>query len=179
MNWKRSAVLMAIFTGLGLAQGKQASPSSANIELTVYLISGLAQGQTADNVPSNLAPTMRQLHNLFTYKSYKLADSFILRGRAGSRASTEGRIPGNAGRYEFSYRSAWISAQSPNVVHIDRMYFSIVQTTPDGKIVTNNFTAQMQTDIDAREGQETVVGKSSINNVGDALILVIVTKVIE
>ena len=39
--------------------------------------------------------------------------------------------------------------------------------------------ASISTDLDAREGQNTVVGKSSINAAGDALILVIVPKVID
>jgi hypothetical protein len=39
--------------------------------------------------------------------------------------------------------------------------------------------ASINTDLDIREGQKTVVGKSSINSTGDALILVIVPKVVE
>src|SRR5215469_10233356 len=36
-----------------------------DVELTVYLISGLTQGQGADEVPQDLAPTIKQLHGLF------------------------------------------------------------------------------------------------------------------
>ncbi len=39
--------------------------------------------------------------------------------------------------------------------------------------------ASINTDLDLGDGQKTVVGKSSINSTGDALILVIVPKVIE
>jgi hypothetical protein len=39
--------------------------------------------------------------------------------------------------------------------------------------------ASIYTDLDLVEGQKTVVGKSSFNGAGDALILVIVPKVVE
>jgi hypothetical protein len=39
--------------------------------------------------------------------------------------------------------------------------------------------ASIFTDLDVKEGQKTVVGKSSVNSAGDALILVIVPKIME
>src|ERR1700677_2194879 len=57
--------------------------ADANVELTVYLISGIAQGPGTDDVPQELASTVKQLHGLFAYKSYKLSDTLVLRGRTG------------------------------------------------------------------------------------------------
>src|ERR1700722_8552652 len=70
-----------------------------DVELTVYLISGVAQGPATDDVPQELASTIMQLHRLFAYKSYKLTDTLVLRGRSGSpfngrETESEGVLPG-------------------------------------------------------------------------------------
>src|SRR5271154_1038095 len=41
--------------------------SQPDVELTVYLISGVAQGPGPDDVPPELASTVKQLHGLFAY----------------------------------------------------------------------------------------------------------------
>src|ERR1044071_3964233 len=94
------------------AQDKQAV--GTNIELTVYLISGSAQG-TTDEVPSGLRATVQQLHTVFTYKSYKLSESFILRGRSGN-ASTEGVLPAVGLHYRFGYYKLLLSGDPPRAV---------------------------------------------------------------
>ena len=58
------------------------TPPEPDVDLTVYLIYGLAQGPSADDIPQDLSSTVKQLHGLFGYRSYKLADSLMLRGRA-------------------------------------------------------------------------------------------------
>src|SRR5262249_53765435 len=78
-----------------------------NIEMTVYLISGSAQAGNED-LPKELAPTLKQLHALFPYKTYRLLESFVQRSRDGREGSTSGALPGNAS-YEFHYRSATVS----------------------------------------------------------------------
>src|SRR5580658_2660978 len=98
---KRRVCLLAAAAALAWGQDKQDEPPLKNIELTVYLLSGATQAAATDDVPPDLAPTVKQLHSLFTYKSYKLAESFILRGRSslttkggGQSARTEGVLPG-------------------------------------------------------------------------------------
>jgi hypothetical protein len=163
-----------------------------DVELTVYLISGIPQGQATDDVPQELASTIKQLHALFAYKTYKLSDTLVLRGRTGRPFSgrdteTEGVLPGTANlSYHFNYNSLEVSPGEPRTVHINGLGFSllgpIVTTTDKTK---NTSIAQMQTpakiftDLDVKEGQKTVVGKSSVNSAGDALILVIVPKIVD
>lgn len=151
-----------------------------NIEFTVYLVSGLAQG-TADDVPHDLAATAKQLHSLFPYKSYRILQSFVLRNRDGREGSTNGSLPSSNAVYDFRYRSATVSSGTPRVVHIDAMQLSVRTPTAnrdkDGHVI---FTSSgINTDIDAGEGQKIVVGKSSINGSDDALILVVTAKVVE
>jgi hypothetical protein len=160
-----------------------------DVELTVYLISGVAQGQGSDDVPQELASTVKQLHTLFAYKSYKLSDTLVLRGRTGRSfgAQTEGVLPGTANlNYRLNYNSLEVSPGDPRTVHIDGLDFSlhgpIVTTTDKTKNTSTSQTqtpAKIHTDLDVREGQKTVVGKSSVNSAGDALILVIVPKIVE
>ena len=64
-------------------------------------------------------------------------------------------------------------------MHLDGLRFEIRTPTvhePDGKTHYDT-PASIVTDLDIREGQKTVVGKSNVNTAGDVLILVIVPKV--
>jgi hypothetical protein len=153
----------------------------------VYLIYGLAQGPAADDVPQDLNSTVKQLHGLFTYKSYKLADSLMLRARAArpynnQQQQVEGTLPGL--RYTLAYSNLSVSPEPPRTIHIDGLNFRLngPQTTTESGRTTTAYTdtlARLSVDLDLKEGQKTVVGKSSINPAGDALILVIVPKVAE
>lgn len=181
---KQLICILAVAAALAHAQDKQGEPSIPNVELTVYLLSGASQAAATDDVPQDLTATVRQLHSVFAYKSYKLAESFVLRGRSSSSGSqTQGILPGTALHYNFSYQRVRVSSEKPRMVHIDRMRIDLTTkrtlgSIREGKEVTDT-VASISTDIDLADGQKTVVGKSSINAAGDALILVIVPKVIE
>lgn len=154
-------------------------PANTNVEFTVYLISGSGQGAT-DEVPKDLESTVKQLHSVFAYKAYKLSESFILRGGAGM-ASTEGVLPGVGLRYRFGYFRYRLSGDPPRAVQLEALYLELTRPAvglKDGKQIYET-VAKISTNLDMRDGQKVVVGKSSINAGGDALILVIVPKVIE
>jgi|SRR5579872_1323927 len=183
---KRLIWILAMTATLASAQEKQ-SAEAQNVELTVYLLTGAAGGQAADEVPQDLTATVKQLHSVFTYKSYRLADSFVLRGRsytsssAGRGAYTDGILPANALHYRFGYNRLWVTGDPPRTVHVDGLNLNLSRppvTTKDGKQRSDG-VASINTDLDVRDGQKTVVGKSSVDTTGDALILVIVPKVIE
>ncbi len=186
---KRTMCLLVAVAALAWGQEKQDEPTLRNVELTVYLLSGVTQVSATDDVPADLVPTVKQLHSLFTYKSYKLAESFILRGRSslttkqlGQGAHTSGVLPGSGVHYDFGYQRVRVSPDKPYMVHIDSLSMNLQAPPtygPDGKQRGNNTVGSISTDLDLTEGQKTVVGKSSINGNGDALILVIVPKVIE
>jgi hypothetical protein len=179
---KRLFCILAVTAALACAQDKQQT-SVTNVELTVYLLSGSGQG-TTDDVPQDLGATVKQLHGIFAYKSYKLTESFVLRGRstdnfAGAGASIDGILPGSGMRYRFGYRRLWVTGTQPRTVHVDNLNLNLSRspvTTKDGKQRSDN-VASIETNLDIADGQKTVVGKSSIE--GDALILVVVPKVIE
>ena len=164
---------------------KKLDVAPVNVELTVYLVNGLSTTHTAaltDEVPTELGGTVKQLHSLFNYKAYRLTESFVLRGRDGSNASTSGQLPGSTMQnYSFGYVSATVSSGTPRVVHIDRMDLEV--RTPNGRNTTNGETlyrtASIATNLDAAEGQKIVVGKSNINGSDDAMILVVTAKIVQ
>jgi hypothetical protein len=177
---KRLIWILAATAVLADAQDRQPA-ANTNVEMTVYLISGSAQG-TTDDVPKDLESTVKQLHSVFAYKSYKLSESFILRGRSGY-ASTEGVLPGVGLRYRFGYGRLLLSGDAPRAVQLDGLYLELTKPVSgftDGNGKEHYQTvAKISTNLDMRDGQKIVVGKSSLNSVGDALILVIVPKIVD
>jgi hypothetical protein len=209
---KKLIAILAMTAARGWAQGAAAVPSPAapakpvlapnaisqyatmyaNIELTVYVVSGLAQPQTgaAADLPDDLAATMNQMRGVFAYKSYKLINAFTLRSRNGGGAEMAGELPLNNWIYDFKYGSANVFDNTPGVVHINRLRLEISKrgtvlsrvTSPNGipaaapTAPTSNTVALVATDLDVKEGQKTVVGQSAVNGT-DALFLVIVPKV--
>jgi hypothetical protein len=167
------------------AMVKKLDVAPANIELTVYLISGNSR-DAGDDLPKDLASTAKQLHGVFAYKSYRILQSFVLRDRENgnqnySQPSTSGTIPGSGSTYDFQYRTLTVSAGTPRIVHIDGLRFSVQTPTgtrdKDGRPEHENST--INTDLDAGDGQKVVVGKSNLRGSDDPLILVITAKVVE
>jgi hypothetical protein len=152
-----------------------------NIEMIVYLIAGSSQAG-AEDVPKELLSTTRQLHVLFPYKTYRVLDSFVQRSRDGRGGDTNGVLPGSNLPYSFRFNSATVSAGTPRVIHIDRLNLNVRSPTSEkdkqGNVVYKTHSG-IETDIDAGEGQKIVVGKSSVGETGDALILVLTAKVVE
>jgi len=152
-----------------------------DVDLTVYLISGNSQA-SADEVPKDLAPTTKQLHALFPYKSYQVLQSFVLRSRDGQRAGNSGTLAGSNAEYNFGYGSAAVTGGTPRLVRIDGLTLRV--NIPTGQLNEKGQmqyrTASITSDIDVHEGQQVVVGKSSLTKGTDeALILVIAAKVID
>lgn len=179
---------------------KKYDVAPANIELTVYMVSGTSDPKAppSDDVPSDLSPTVKQLHGLFPYKSYRVLQSFALRVREGKDGRDSGTLKApdyarvsslknpaersevNAS-YEFRFQTITLSSGTPRAVHINGMLLNI--STPTGKTDKEGHPEQMYSsigsDLDAIEGQKIVVGKSNLHGSDDALILVITAKVIQ
>ena len=148
-----------------------------DFELTVYLVS--SSPQIGDQLPEALAPTAKQLHGVFAYKGYQLLESFMLRGRDGQGASSEGTIKNST--YTFRYSRAMVMDGAPKMVNLQNLNLQI--RMPSGarndKGQAEYKTTGLSSDIDIREGQKVVVGKSDVNNGESPLILVVTVKVVE
>jgi hypothetical protein len=103
-----------------------------------------------------------------------------LRGRDGSQSgSAEGTI--KTSTYSFRYNRASVLDGTPKMVNFQNLVLQI--RMPSG---TRNDKGQMEykttglsSDIDIRDGQKVVVGKSDVNNGESPLILVVTAKVVE
>jgi hypothetical protein len=152
-----------------------------DFELTVYLIS--ASAQAGDQLPESLASTAKQLHGVFAYKGYQLLDSFVLRGRNGQGmdgyqgGSAEGTI--KTSTYTFRYSRATVLDGTPKIVSLQNLALQI--RTPNGyhdeKGNIQYKNTGLNSDIDIRDGQKVVVGKSDVNSADSPLILVVTAKV--
>lgn len=153
-----------------------------DFDLTVYLISTSAQA--GDQLPEVLATTAKQLHGVFAYKGYQLLDSFVLRGRDGQGlngggASADGTIRNST--YSFRYNRASVLDGPPKIVNLQNLNLQIRMPTGmrNEKGQPEYKTTGLSTDIDIRDGQKVVVGKSDLNNGESPLILVVTAKVVE
>jgi hypothetical protein len=178
---------------------KKYDVAPSNIELTVYMVSGTADAKmTTDEVPADLGPTVKQLHGLFPYKSYRVLQSFVLRVREGHDGRDSGTLKApdyariqplknpadraevNAS-YDFRFQNITLSGGSPRAIHVNGMSLNIA--TPTGKTDKEGRPEQasssISSDLDANEGQKIVVGKSNLHGSEDALILVITAHVIQ
>jgi Bacterial type II/III secretion system short domain len=153
----------------------------SDFELTVYLIS--TSPQTGDQLPEALVSAAKQLHGVFAYKGYQLLDSFVLRGRDGERGTANGTISkeGKNSTYTFRYERATVSGEAPKIVNLHNLDLQVRYSTgtfnKDGYPITHD--TGLNTDVDARDGQKVVVGKSDMNNGENPLILVVTAKVVE
>ena len=183
---KNRFLLLAAAAVLAWAQDKQPQPlkQPSNIELTVYIVSGLAQPPAGakDEIPPDLSSVVQQFHGVFTYKSYKLIDQFELRSRNGGGAEIGGELSYfNGGQYDFKYARAAVSPlpAENSVVHINGLRLDITRRPP-GPLSTQErapvTVVLVSTDLDVPDGQKTVVGKSAVS--GDAWFLVVVPKII-
>jgi hypothetical protein len=156
---------------------KKLDVAPLDFELTVYLIS--ATTQPGDQLPDALASTAKQLHGVFAYKGYQLLESFVLRGRDGQGGSADGTIKNSS--YSFRYNRAATLDGSPKMVNLQNLNLQVRMPTGtfDEKGNPRYKTTGVSTDIDIRDGQKVVVGKSDMNNGESPLILVVTAKVVE
>ena len=150
-------------------------PAEPNIETTVYLLVADSQPQQAQE-PAELSGVVRQLRGLFAYKSYRLLDTFVVRGRD----RREGTLAGFAAVAETKPRMAYLfryaevaigPASAGRTIRYRNLQFRIG--------VPSEGQTDIGTDVDVREGQKAVVGKSTLANGSDAIILVISPKIVE
>jgi hypothetical protein len=156
---------------------KKLDVAPLDFELTVYLIS--TTPQPGDQLPDALASTAKQLHGVFAYKGYQLLESFVLRGRDGQGGNADGTI--RSSTYSFRYNRASALEGPPKVVSLQNLNLTIRMPTGmrNDKGQMEYKTTGVSTDIDIRDGQKVVVGKSDMNNGESPLILVVTAKVVE
>jgi hypothetical protein len=167
-----------------------ATPSRNNIETTVYMIVASAQSAAAP-LPPGLEPVVTQLKSIFSYKGFRLLDSFVLRSRSGDRGNTSGFLPPPADAkappsskvvYQFAYNRISLDVEKEKqLVRYDHLNFGIkIPTIVNAKGEFSYLEAGISTDVDVPEGKKVVIGKTSaVEGSDSALILVISAKVVD
>jgi hypothetical protein len=173
---------------------KQLDVAPKTIELTVYFVVGGDQPNLAGGtVPQDLRDVITQLKGTFGFKDYKMLDALTLRTRAGSSADTSGILnAANPPRMsQFSIRNATVS-EDGTTIRIDRMHagLRIPFTRREGVAADAKGAANAQRsieyinsgidqDVDVKEGQKVVVGRSSLEGPQQALFLILTAHVIQ
>jgi hypothetical protein len=145
-----------------------------DIDLVVYLVVASEQSSADGGLPPELQPVAGELKKIFSYKSFRLLDSILLRTQPGNRATASGTIApiGDAKTmmYNFEVQPSGVSEDSNGrLIRLDNLNLSMSGGDRNGGI---------RTEITVREGQRVVVGKSNIG-AGGSLILVVTAKVAE
>jgi hypothetical protein len=145
-----------------------------DIDLIVYMVVASEQPSAGGNLPPELQPVADELKKIFSYKSFRLLDSILLRTQPGNRARTSGIIAPTGdshATYNFEVQpSAVTEAPKGRLIRLDDLTLNI--SLPGDR------HAGIQTEITVSEGQRVVVGKSNIGT-DQSLILVVTAKVTE
>jgi hypothetical protein len=154
----------------------QAAPK--NVELILYFVMGSDKElPLGASVPPEIQPVIAQLKNAFTLKNYRLMDSLVLRARTGQEAEASGM---QAGGTIMQFRMRAASVGPGGVIHIDQMKAGMrVAVTLNAKGDKQYLDTGINTDIDVKDGQKVVVGRSSLEGPEKAVFLVLSAKVIE
>ena len=155
-------------------------PSAAqkDIELTAYfVVAGDRDTVTGNPIPQDLESVVAQLKNTFPFKNYKMMDALTIRTRSGVPASTTGILStaANPPLSKFSFRSATAGAEG--LIRIDNMRAGLRLPLAHGTEV-QYIDTDLETDLDVKEGQKVVVGRSSLEGPDKALFLVLMAKTI-
>ncbi len=145
-----------------------------DVDLIVYMIAASEQASADGSLPSELQPVADEVKKIFSYKSFRLLDSILLRTQPGNRASADGVIQtGGESKTSYSFNvqpSTVTEDPQGRLIRLDNL--SLILHLPGDR------QAAIRTEITVREGQRAVVGKSNMG-LGQSLILVVTAKVTE
>src|ERR1035441_250584 len=173
---------------------KQLDVAPKNIDLTVYfVVGGDSPAMAGGAVPQDLRAVLAQLKGTFTFKEYKMLDVLTLRTRANSSADTSGILNASTPpkMSKFSIRSATVS-EDGTIIRIDRMQAGLkipltrrADAAADAKSGAKTqssyeyIDSMITQDVDVKEGQKVVVGRSSVEGPQQALFLILTAHVIQ
>ena len=163
-----------------------------DVELIVYMVGG-SNNPTQESAknPAMLEPVIKQLGSIFPYKNYQLLGTMLLRSQQGKSAANSGVLnytfDGETNHpistYRVQYNAAGVSSErSKTVIHLNNFLFEghiRLKTIGDAnKSQYDTFSVGTQSDVDIREGQKVVVGKTDVANDGSAIFIVLTAKLV-
>jgi hypothetical protein len=142
-----------------------------DVELTIYLLQASKEAGS-DDIPAALNSVAKQLHALFPYKSYRIADTLVVRARDGSNSENDssfvlaGKDPR---RVSYNLRISdmgWREVSNGRSFRIERLMLGM-------NVVNDGSRGSIVTSVDLRENQKAVIGKSNLLGDDNAIILVL------
>ena len=161
--------------------------ASQNLEFTVYLVLASMDPAKGGSIPSPLDPVVKQMNQTFSFKSFRMAETFMLRTRDGkmAEASSIGPAKGADGQniiYQCRFNSARVIPDDKGKnIRIDglRIGLRLPYRTSGGADPKYQYAdVGFNTDIDVREGQKAVVGKANVDG-SDTMFAVLVPRIVE
>jgi hypothetical protein len=160
-----------------------------NVEAVFYVIAAGAKSADVSAMPNELEPVVKQLRSAFAYQSFRLLETAIARGRENGQLRTSGHLPVNdpdssmKRTYNLSAdRISIATGEKANIVRFDKLEFYV--NSPD--VVRTNVTKKPEytisgvtADLDVREGQKVVVGKSNFDGADGTFFLIVTAKVVD
>jgi len=173
-----------IDTALRLIEALDVPPEPGRaVEITVFVVAASKDGTENVGITAGLAAAVDQLRTLFGYRGFELLDTVFLRvldthgGRVEGGLVLDAPPPGvvRVG-YELTFNRAEIIPRGDDerLVRLDGLTFELNGT--DGGEIQR---AYLKTDVEIREGQKAVVGKSTPRGVDDTLILILEARVLD
>ena len=158
-------------------------PAVQNIELTVYILGG--QDEAGGSVPPEMEAVARQLRGTFGFKGFRLVDTQLFRVRPGqgvdsSSMAQAGAMAAPKSISQFRIANTSVSSdEKGRVVRLNGLRFGLKVPVTSGTGQYQFVDVGINTDIDVREGQKVVVGKTSMEGPEKAAFLVVMAKVVE
>jgi len=160
---------------------------SRNVEITGYVLEGLAESAPAESLPVDLQGVVGRLHRTFAYPGYRLLDTVVARARGdGSGCEVSGvttmKLSSLAPSF-YSLRASTTIDPASGMIRLSHLEFRIempvpINETPAGRSFQYK-SIGLSSNVDIREGQFAVVGKSGLGNSENALVLVLTARVVD
>jgi hypothetical protein len=155
-----------------------AQPPVRNIELMMNVVLGSHKAGEA-RVPTDVEPVIKQMRGVFQFQNYQVLDTLLLRTRDNvlqrgdsTKFASNMQVNENSPMISCSgqlYASAGEDGKIRNF-HLDRFVFQCSSQ--------NRTLMDIRTDLDLKEGQKAVVGKSNID-ANSAMFLIVSAKQVD
>jgi hypothetical protein len=161
-------------------------PPSKSIDFTAYVLVASDRPIRGEEIPSELHAVINQLRAALAYKEYRLLSTVLLRARDGAGANLRGVTPAAdaespPANFNFAIDRAVISPENKeNVIRIDQLGFELEVPPSQKQAQSGRGGARgvIKTSVDLKEGQKIVIGKTTFDSPENALILVLMAKVV-
>jgi len=161
--------------------------ATQNLEFTIYLVIASPDPGKGGGMPPALDSVVKQMSETFSFKSFRMGETFLIRSRDGKTAEASSIGPFTADGhntifYQCKFNSArLIPDEKGKKFRIDglRIGMKMPYKTSGGPDPKYQYAdIGFNTDIDVREGQKAVVGKANVIG-GETMFAVLVPRVVD